>query len=89
MNDDISPSKKDFLFPIGNYHGEFSPENLIFNANLQEFAQKVSYLCALESNGKISGEDTYQQIKRLWKDLKTSKNELLDNSPLKDDSNPQ
>lgn len=72
--------KKDFLNPLGRYHGEFTPNNLAFNANLQEFAQQASYLCNLETNGKITPEETYRQIKQLWRQLEQSKQELLDNS---------
>ena len=66
-----------FLYPIGKYHGEFTPENLAFNANLQEFAQRVSYLCALESNGKISSQDAYEEIKNFWQQLDRSRQLLL------------
>lgn len=73
-------SKDEFLYPIGRYRGKFTPENLAFNANLQEFAQRVSYLCGLESSGKITPEDAYHQIKDLWAQLKESKKALLDQS---------
>ncbi len=65
--------KQNFLYPRAPYHGEFKPENLAFNANLQEFAQKVSYICNLETGGKISNRDAYKKIKALWKELKLSK----------------
>lgn len=64
--------KENFIFPHTSYRGEFTPENLVFNANLQEFAQKVSYICNLETNGKISSQDAYKQIKNLWGELKAS-----------------
>ncbi len=64
--------KENFIFPQTRYRGEFTPEKLVFNANLQEFAQKVSYICNLETNGKIASQDAYKKIKDLWKDLKTS-----------------
>lgn len=70
--------KDNFLYPQDGYRGDFSPQNLAFNANLQEFAQKVSYICALETNGKISTQQAYDRIKVLWHQLKTSKKELLD-----------
>ncbi len=70
--------KENFLYPIGNYQGEFTPSNIVFNANLQEFAQRVSYICGLESNNKISTHEAYNQIKNLWHKLKKSKKELLD-----------
>ena len=69
-------SKEDFLYPRGRYYGHIEPENLVFNANLQEFAQKVSYICNLETGGKISPDEAYYQIKLLWKQLKHSKKEL-------------
>ncbi len=68
--------RDEFLYPRSHYRGEFTPENLAFNANLQEFAQRASYICALETNGKISTEEAYQQIKSLWKQLKKSKKQL-------------
>jgi hypothetical protein len=73
-----SNEKENFLYPIGRYRGNFTPEQLTFNSNLQEFAQRVSLICGLETGGKISTEDAYTQIKHLWKTLKESKKELLD-----------
>jgi len=71
------PSDRDsFLYPHRTYRGEVKPENLVFNANLQEFAQKASYVCNLETAGKISTQEAYHEIKRLWKELKRSKKEL-------------
>ena len=72
------PQKERFLFPQSRYRGEFTPENLAFNSNLQEFAQRISIICNLETNGKITPEDAYRQIKSLWKELKQSKREFLD-----------
>lgn len=80
MTQELQNFKDRFLKPLGSYHGEFSPSNLAFDANLQEFAQQVSYLCNLETNGKISPEATYTKIKQLWQELKQSKQELLDNT---------
>jgi hypothetical protein len=69
-------SKSDFIYPHSHYRGEVKPENLIFNANLQEFAQKVSYVCNLETAGKITPEQAYQEIRELWQVLSKSKSEL-------------
>jgi hypothetical protein len=66
----------EFLHPRSRYRGEVKPENLLFNANLQEFAQRVMFISNLETNGKISPEDSYQEIKSLWKQLKYSKKSL-------------
>ena len=68
--------KDDFLYPRGRYYGQVKPENLVFNANLQEFAQKVSYICNLETAGKVPPEQAYDQIKELWKNLRNSKKQL-------------
>jgi hypothetical protein len=43
---------------------------------LQEFAQRVSYISALETAGKLSPEEAYIKIKDLWKQLKQSKKTL-------------
>ena len=73
-------AKDDFLFPRSSYRGEFTPENLTFNANLQEFAQQVALICGLETGGKISPQEAYEQIKELWKQLKLSKKNLLNDT---------
>ena len=72
-----NPSDRDaYLFPHSQYQGEFKPDKLVFNANLQEFAQRVSYICNLETAGKIDTLQAYEQIKSLWKKLSQSKKEL-------------
>jgi hypothetical protein len=75
---DSNQEKGKFFYPTGHYRGEFTPEHLAFNANLQEFAQRVSLLCGLETGGKIPPEEAYEAIKKLWRDLKQSKKNLLD-----------
>ena len=66
----------DFIYPRHPYHGKVKPENLVFNSNLQEFAQKINYICNLETGGKLPPDIAYKQIKSLWKELKRSKKEL-------------
>ena len=78
MNQPSNNGKDDFIYSQASYRGDFSPQDLAFNANLQEFAQKIGYICALETNGKISAKEAYDRIKDLWHQLKTSKKELLD-----------
>jgi len=53
-----------------------SPEEILFNENLQEFTVKVGHLCGLEANGKITPAEAYQRIRDLWKMLKRSKKNL-------------
>jgi hypothetical protein len=65
-----------FLHPRSSYYGKFKPEYLVFNANLQEFAQRVSYISNLQTGGKIPPEEAYQQVRSLWKQLKRAKKQL-------------
>ncbi len=78
MASDQENSKEKFFYPTGKYYGKFTPENLAFNANLQEFAQRVGLLCSLETGGKIPPEEAYLEIKKLWSYLKQSKKSLLE-----------
>lgn len=80
-NDRSGGDKNRFLYPTGKYQGNFTPENLVFNANLQEFAQKVGFVCGLEANGKITPEEAYNRIRDLWQNLKQSKESLLGEDP--------
>ena len=81
-------NKTDFLYPRSRYYGQVKPENLVFNANLQEFAQRVSYICNLETAGKLSPEESYQKIRALWKQLKRSKQQLgIGSKPFEGDDN--
>lgn len=86
MPEGIDENKDGFLYPQGRYFGKFTPQNLAFNANLQEFAQRVSLICGLETGGKISSDEAYEQIKQLWAQLKSSKKQLLDEAPGNTDS---
>lgn len=81
MAQDSNQPKQDFFYPLAKYRGNFTPQNLAFNANLQEFAQRISFICNLESGGKISSEEAYSRVKALWKELEQSKRELLDQPP--------
>jgi hypothetical protein len=76
MVDSNPIDKNSFLYPHSRYQGEVKPENLVFNANLQEFAQRVNYICNLETSGKLSPEEAYEQIKALWEQLKLSRQQL-------------
>ncbi|MEA5568290.1 MULTISPECIES: hypothetical protein [unclassified Anabaena] len=75
-NSDFLSDLCDFLYPRSPYYGQFKPEYLVFNASLQEFSQRVNYICSLQTGGKISPEDAYQQIHVLWKELKRAKKAL-------------
>jgi hypothetical protein len=68
--------RSEYLYPRSRYYGQVKPENMVFNANLQEFAQRVNFICALETGGKLAPEEAYKQIRRLWKQLKRTKKQL-------------
>lgn len=66
----------DFIYPHSRYYGKVTPESLTFNANLQEFAQRVSFICSLETGGKLSPEESYNRIEALWQQLERTTNQL-------------
>jgi hypothetical protein len=73
-------NKDEYLYPRAKYYGKFTPENFLFNANLQEFSQRIGYISALQTGGKISPEEAYYQIKIAWKTFKRAKKRLGINS---------
>lgn len=79
---DSDRTKDHFLYPYrSRAHSDLSPTQILFSANLQEFAQKVSLMCALESNGKLTPHETFDRIRQLWGSLERSKRALLDGQP--------
>jgi hypothetical protein len=79
MDEPKGDDKNNFLYPRSRYYGQFKPENLVFNANLQEFAQKVGYITSLETNGKLSPDEACKQIKALWNQLSQRSDFRTDN----------
>jgi hypothetical protein len=62
-----------------SYRGDhWSPERLMFHQNLETFAERVGLIVGLQGNGKMTQEEAYSQIKRVWKALKQSKGLLID-----------
>jgi hypothetical protein len=68
--------RDNFICPRGSYYGDFSPESLAFNANLQEFATRVSFVAGLHTGGKLSSGEAYDRLKSLWHELKRSKKHM-------------
>ncbi len=64
--------KDEFLSPRARYQGEFTPQNLAFDSNLQEFAQQVAYICSLETAGKLTPHDAHSRIRELYEELERS-----------------
>lgn len=73
MDDDNQIDKNNFLYQPHQYLGKFTPQNLVFNANLQEFSQRVSYICNLQTEGKLSSQHSYEEIEGLWQQLTQSR----------------
>jgi hypothetical protein len=78
--------KKQFVYPYRTYHGKETLPHLVFDANLQEFSQRVAIISALENGGKLTPEQAYKKLEALWKQLKASKQNILtqvnpENSP--------
>ena len=60
------------------FHGpDWTPQRVAFHQNLEEFADRVGLIVGLQSNGKVSQEKAFEQIKDMWKSLKVSSNDLL------------
>jgi hypothetical protein len=74
--------KNNFFSARSRHYGGGKAENLTFNADLREFANRIGYVTALETSGKLSPDEACKQIKSLWKQLKRSKKALsISNDP--------
>jgi len=51
-------------------------EDMLFDENLKEFAHKVGILVGLEQGRKLTPDEAYNRIKKLWKSLKASRKNL-------------
>ncbi|MBF2083001.1 hypothetical protein [Thermoleptolyngbya sp. C42_A2020_037] len=58
-----------FAGPIARYRGVKDPFSVEFNAHLQSFAHRVSLLACLHTGGKLSTQESYQQLLTLWDEL--------------------
>ncbi len=65
-----------FLYPRSLYHTQFELESLAFNAQLQDFSQRVNYICSLQTGSKLSSKEAHHQIHILWKKLKMTRKHL-------------
>ncbi|WP_259728643.1 MULTISPECIES: hypothetical protein [Synechococcaceae] len=65
---------------FSQYRGDdWTPERVAFHQNLEMFAERVGLIVGLQSNGKVSQDNAYSEIRQLWKELKGSKGHLIDN----------
>lgn len=63
----------DLLCPRSRYYGDLAPEKVDFNGVLQDFANRVSLTCALETGGKISQTEAMERLDALWQALQTTR----------------
>jgi hypothetical protein len=68
--------KRNFLYPSYRYRGQFSLPNLMFSANLQEFSQRVCYICNIQTRGKLSPQQAWEQIEEIWQQFQRSSSNL-------------
>jgi len=60
------------------YRGaNWSPERLAFHKNLETFADRIGLIVGLQANGKIGQDQAFEDIRKLWSQLKASSKELL------------
>ncbi|WP_375510384.1 hypothetical protein [uncultured Nostoc sp.] len=52
--------RSDLLYALSPYYRQFQPESLVFNAKLQDFTQRINYICSLQTGGKLSPEEAYK-----------------------------
>jgi hypothetical protein len=45
--------------------------------SLREFSQRVSFICNLETGGKLGPQEAYKKVKVLYKQLKKSRSEAV------------
>ena len=77
MDNDNQIDKNNFFYQRYRYLGKYTPQNFLFNANLQEFSERVGYLCNLQTLGKISSQECYEEIELLWQQLTESFKTLI------------
>lgn len=61
-----------------SYRGQdWRPERLMLHQNLETFAERVGLIVAMQGSGKISQDRAFSAIKKLWKELRNSRESLL------------
>jgi hypothetical protein len=84
INPELGRPERDVKSPMeahGSYRGsDWSPERLMFHQNLESFADQVGLIVGLQANGKMSQDEAYAKIKKIWKGLKFTRSSLFDES---------
>jgi len=50
----------------------------VFHQNLEQFAERVGLIVALQGNGKITLEEAFDEIRQIWTQLQSSRESLLE-----------
>ena len=83
-NPELGRPDRDVMSPMeahGSYRGsDWSPERLMFHQNLESFADQVGLIVGLQANGKLSQDEAYAKIKKIWKGLKFTRESLFNES---------
>lgn len=62
-----------------SYRGaDWSPQKLAFHQNLEQFADRIGLIVALQAGGKLPQDAAYAEIRSLWKQLDASRARLLE-----------
>ncbi len=84
LNPELGRPERDVKSPMeahSSYRGsDWSPERLMFHQNLESFADQVGLIVGLQANGKMSQDEAYEKIKKIWKGLKFTRSSLFDDS---------
>ena len=72
-----------FLFFLK--YGALTDNTVIFNAKLQEFAQKVGFIANLYTGGKLPSEKAYYQVESLFRELQSTKGTFINDQEDQDD----
>lgn len=59
-----------------HYWGVATPENIRFHGNLQDYAHQVNLIVGLQTGGKLSVEESYVQLAKLWEQLQQRRQQL-------------
>ncbi|WP_315859113.1 MULTISPECIES: hypothetical protein [unclassified Cyanobium] len=83
-NPELDRQEREVQSPMeahSSYRGsDWSPERLMFHQNLETFADQVGLIVGLQANGKMSQDQAYAKIKKIWKNLKFTRDSLFDAS---------
>ena len=75
----MSLKSQDFINPYITYIGKITPAQVLLNANLREFEASVRVLSYLNTNGRLSCGQAYEQLKFLSGQLLSIYEDLREN----------